>query len=240
MKTVLYNRLSVVLFIVVACLVYGCSGSTASKDVPDTDLDKNHETIQHKKSSHNSTTGYINGHEYVDLGLPSGTKWATCNVGAGTPSDYGDYYAWGEVKTKNSYTNDNCITFGKQIGVIACNPTYDVACKEWGGSWRMPTKAEFQELLDENNCSQKWTVQNGQNGFMVTSKKTGNSIFIPAAGYRFGTSLYDQGAYSGIWSATPDDYSINDAWGVSFNKGYDGDIDCGFRSYARNVRPVSD
>ena len=146
-------------------------------------------------------TGKHNGHEYVDLGLPSGLKWATCNVGASSPSDYGDYYAWGEISTKSSYDENNSTTSGKEIGDIAGNLTYDVARAEWHGSWRLPTKKEFQELLDY--CTWEWTTQDGVNGYRVTSQINGNSIFLPAAGFRHRTSSHSQGSDGYYWSATP-------------------------------------
>ena len=103
-------------------------------------------------------TGTIDGHEYVDLGLS--VKWATCNVGVSSPSDYGNYYAWGEVRTKSEYTKDNCATWNKSTGDIAGNSTCDAARYNWGGKWRLPTKDECQELLD--NCTWTWGKYGGQ------------------------------------------------------------------------------
>ena len=99
----------------------------------------------------------IAGHEYVDLGLPSGLKWATCNVGATTPEEYGNYYAWGETKPKTEYTEENSATFGVELLDINSNPTYDVARANWGSTWRMPTMTEMDELID--NCTWKWTTK---------------------------------------------------------------------------------
>ena len=84
-------------------------------------------------------SGVINGHEWVDLGLPSGVKWATCNVGASSPEETGDYFAWGEIKSKSEYTEANSKTFGVEIGDIKEDKSFDVAKAKWGGSWRMPT-----------------------------------------------------------------------------------------------------
>ena len=142
--------------------------------------------------------GIINGHEYVDLGLS--VKWATCNVGAESPSEYGNYYAWGETYTKSSYDWDNCETYEKEIGDIG-GTSRDVAHVKWGGTWRMPTWDEINELLD--NCDYEWTMQNGVKGYKVTSKKNGKSIFLPAAGWRTGTLLHDAGSYGLYWSSTP-------------------------------------
>ena len=145
-------------------------------------------------------TGTIVGHEYVDLGLS--VKWATCNVGASSPEDYGDYYAWGETSTKSSYDEDSCATWNKSIGDIG-GTSRDVAHVKWGGSWRMPTVAEFDELLDSENCTWTWTTQGGHKGYKVTSRKNGNSIFLPAARYRYGTLLRGREEDGGYWSSTP-------------------------------------
>ncbi|MBR3915294.1 MAG: carboxypeptidase regulatory-like domain-containing protein, partial [Bacteroidales bacterium] len=128
--------------------------------------------------------GMINGHQYVDLGLSSGLKWATCNVGADSPEDYGNYYAWGETETKAEYTEDNSDTFGQQLNDISGNAQYDAATSNWGGSWRMPTRDEIKELM--YNCSWTPETQNGVDGFKVTGNN-GNYIFIPASGYRDGS-----------------------------------------------------
>lgn len=157
----------------------------------------------------------INGHEYVDLGLS--VKWATCNVGANTPEEYGDYYAWGETSTKSEYTRNNSRTFGKDIMDeetiifedivmfaskdvdISGNANYDAARANWGGSWRMPTIAEMEEL--EIKCAWKWTKQNGVNGYKVTGPN-GNSIFLPAAGLCDGEMPRYYGEEGYYWSST--------------------------------------
>ena len=144
-------------------------------------------------------SGTINGHDYVDLGLPSGLKWATCNVGADSPEEYGDYYAWGEVKTKSEYTEENCKTYEKSIDNFYGEPTYDVARKKWGSSWRMPTYDELDELLSE--CKWQKTTQGGKNGYKVTGPN-GNSIFLPAAGLREGASLNSEGQPN-YWCTEP-------------------------------------
>ena len=177
----------------------------------------------------------INGHEYVDLGLS--VKWATCNVGASKPEEYGNHYAWGETSTKSSYTTDNSVTRGKKLNDISGNPTYDVARKQWGGTWRLPTKAEFEELL--NNCTWTWTEQNGVKGYKVTSKKNGNSIFLPAAGWRRGSSLYSQGTYGYYWSSTPRESYSNNACDLSFDSGSHS-TNWDNRTNGQSVRPVSE
>ncbi|MCF0203291.1 MAG: hypothetical protein HUK08_08005 [Bacteroidaceae bacterium] len=190
-------------------------------------------------------SSYIGGHEYVDLGLPSGLKWATCNVGASKPEEYGNHYAWGETTTKSSYDISNSLTYGKSSselqsgGIIDGNgnltPEYDAARKNWGGSWRMPTKAEMQELID--NCTTEWITLNGRYGRKVTSKKNGKSIFIPACGWRYGGGLSfadDKGNY---WTSSQDgSYSGNYLYfdSGSFN------MDSYRRSNGFSVRPVSE
>ncbi len=180
----------------------------------------------------NGQNGTINGYEYVDLGLS--VKWATCNVGASTPGDYGDYYAWGETTTKSSYDSSTSKTHKKEMSSIAGNPTYDVACKKWGSPWRLPTKAEFQELRD--NCTCEWTIQNGHNGYKVTSKKNGNSIFLPAAGWRYATLSINQGTRCHYWGASPLESQTDLACYL------DGDCAWGwrYRFYGCSVRPVSE
>ena len=180
-----------------------------------------------------ATSGTINGHEWVDLGLS--VKWATCNVGASSPSDYGNYYAWGETTTKSEYTVENCKTYDKNIGDIAGNPTYDAARANWGGSWRLPTKAEWQELV--NNCTWQWTTQGGKKGYKVTSKKNGYNIFIPASGYRCGSSLYDAGSSVESWSSAPYESDTQSAYFLDFfSPNYF--LSCNTRSNGRSVRPV--
>ena len=190
----------------------------------------------------------------VDLGLPSGIKWASCNVGATTPEGYGDLYAWGEVKTKEAYSWSTYKYANGSEGTLTkyCNDsTYgnngfkdnkttlnlgdDAAYVNWGGAWRMPTDAEWGELLD--NCTWTWTTQNNVNGYSVTSNTNSNSIFLPAAGLRRGTSLEYVGSNGCYWSASLFENDPGDAWDldlVSVRKGRYG----GFRIYGLSVRPV--
>ena len=189
-------------------------------------------------SSSSGASGTHNGYGYVDLGLPSGLKWATCNVGADNPEDYGDYYAWGETKTKLSYNYANCKTYGKSIGDIK-GTSRDVAHVKWGGSWRMPTKAEFDELLDSDNCTWTWTTQGGHNGYKVTSKKNGNSIFLPAAGWRSETSLYRTDSWGDYWSSTPDEGDTQYACSLDFGSSGRG-TRWGYRRGGYTVRPVAE
>ena len=177
-------------------------------------------------------SGILNGYKWVDLGLS--VKWACCNVGAESPEEYGDYFAWGETSPKDTYTNGNCKTDGKNIGDISGNPAYDAATANWGDDWRMPTKAEMQELL--NYCTWTWAIQNGVKGYKVSSEENGNSIFLPAAGYRDGSSLYDadKGYY---WCSTPNE-DMYRAFCFDFGGGGNGYFWI-YRHYGHSVRPVT-
>ena len=176
----------------------------------------------------------INGHEYVDLGLS--VKWATCNVGASKAEDYGNYYAWGETSTKSDYSSSNSVTYGKSFSDIKGDSRYDAARANWGGSWRLPTKKEYEELL--NRCTWKWTTQNGVNGYRVTGPN-GNSIFLPAGGYRNGSSLYDAGSYGFYWSSTPDESDSDSAYFLYFGSG-NHSVDWSYRYDGQSVRPVTE
>ena len=183
-----------------------------------------------------TTTGTINGHDWVDLGLPSGTKWATCNVGASQPHQYGNYYAWGETSTKSEYTMENYRTLGANISNdISGNSSYDAARANWGGSWRMPTYGEMKEL--KNNCTWTWTTQNGVNGMRVTGPN-GNSIFLPAAGYCCGSSRYGVGEYGLYWNSFRSETTPTQASCLHFYSGYHG-TPLVSRSCGHTVRPVS-
>ena len=178
--------------------------------------------------------GALNGHDYVDLGLPSGLKWATCNIGANSPEEYGDYYAWGELKTKSSYTKENSITDGKSIIDIFGDPTYDVARAKWGSSWRMPTLDEIKELI-YGECKWEWEDK----GYVVTGPN-GNRIFLPVSGYCKECASCD-GDEGYIWSSTPVKGDCSSAYGMHFAHtfGFLHRIEKNLvRSYGLSVRPV--
>ena len=176
----------------------------------------------------------INGHEYVDLGLS--VKWATCNVGAEKPFDKGDYFAWGEIKPKSEYTEKNSLTYKKDMGDISGSPRYDVARVKWGEKWRIPTNAEMCELIDK--CKHEWTTQGGREGLLVTGPN-GKSVFLPAAGWRHGSSFCDIGEFGSYWSSKPNDNNMDSAYYLCFY-GIDFYRDWNFRYYGRSVRPVSE
>ena len=179
----------------------------------------------------------------IDLGLS--VKWASCNVGAESPEDYGDYFAWGETETKYHYLENNSDTYWlsfsqlKSNGVIDSDgnltAAYDAAMVNWGKDWRMPTSNEVNELI--NNCTWEWITQNGVNGFKVTGSN-GNSIFLPAAGWRYNTSLNDAGSYGYYWSASHPNNVSGRAYYLYFNSGYCY-LDYNGIYKGRTVRPVS-
>ena len=194
-----------------------------------------------------SQTNMHNGHEYVDLGLS--VKWATCNVGANAPEEYGDYFAWGEVKPKTEYnwsTSKWCngskntqtkyctdSSFGTVDNKIVLDKEDDAAAVNWGGAWRMPTKDEYGEL--RNNCTWTWAIQNGVYGRKVTGPN-GNSIFLPAAGSRYDSSLDGAGSHGDYWSSSLDSDFPYYAYFLDF---YSGSVNwVSARYVGRSVRPV--
>ncbi len=165
-------------------------------------------------------------HEYVDLGLPSGTLWAKMNIGANSPEEYGDYFAWGETQPKVEYSWDTyewgivddpdgdgdglfftkyCTSSsfgynGFTDGKTELDPEDDAATANWGSEWRTPSLDQIQELID--NCTIEWTTKNGVNGRLFTSNINGASLFFPAAGYRWSSGLYDTSTDGYYWSRT--------------------------------------
>lgn len=181
-----------------------------------------------------NNSGTINGHDYVDLGLPNGTMWAICNVGADTPEGYGNYYAWGETLPKelydwksykygrffhdryelNKYCTDAVFGLNGFVdSLTVLDPIDDAALANWGAGWRTPTIEEWDELFQNTTCT--WTVQNGVNGWRFTALN-GNSIFLPAAGYWWDGEFNcaDLGIY---WSISLNIEFPYRAWGLHFN-----------------------
>ena len=162
----------------------------------------------------------VNGHVFVNLGLPSGLYWATCNVGAETETDYGNYYAWGETTTKSRYIPDNSTWFDRfHSGDLT--PSEDAATAYWGKGTRMPTFDEMLEL--ENNCTWEWQDNYNNtsvNGYLVTGH-SGQSVFFPAAGFRSGPDLGGAGAGSNgyYWTSSPISGSYYDSCLLSFING---------------------
>ena len=169
---------------------------------------------------------------WVDLGLPSGLLWARCNVGASAPEGYGDYYAWGETATKNNY-NWNTYKYSNNEGYLdkycsralygrfhftdtltILEPDDDAATANISSWARIPTKGEWQELID--NTTSKWTIQNGVKGYLFTAPN-GNSLFLPAAGMRWDREIDSQGIGGNYWSSSLETSHPIDAWRLAFS-----------------------
>ncbi len=192
-----------------------------------------------------------NGHEYVDLGLS--VKWATCNVGATKPEEYGDYFAWGETQPRDYYDYDwstyKWCNGSHNTQTKYCTDSYygtvdnktqlelsdDAARANWGGSWRMPTKAEQDEL--RKNCTWTWTTQNGVKGYKVTSSN-GNSIFLPAAGYRNSSGLNYAVSSGYYWSSSLDTDIPYTAYNLHFGSSHADLTSDRSRFCGLSVRPV--
>lgn len=170
----------------------------------------------------------------VDLGLS--VKWASCNVGANAPEECGDYFAWGEIAPKEVYTLDNCLTNGLKLDDISGNPQYDAAAANWGGDWRVPTIAEFQELID--NCTWESVCLNDMQGMQVTGPN-GNSIFLPAAGTCPNGSPTSVGVRGYYWSSTPYEEGKTSAYAINFLGEYYNSYWIG-RYNSLSIRPVID
>ena len=187
--------------------------------------------------------------EAIDLGLS--VKWATCNVGATKPEEYGGYYAWGEIEYKSNYDwstykwcngSENTMTkyctesyYGTVDNKTVLDPEDDVAHVKWGGSWRMPTRDELDEL--RNNCTWEWTALNGVDGYRVTGPN-GNSIFLPAAGYRYGTNVRNRGGSGLYLSSSLSSFGSDVAYSLFFDC-YTYGWDYLYRRHGLSVRPVT-
>lgn len=198
---------------------------------------KGHQTSQSRQSQ--SMCPDNNHPHAIDLGLPSGTKWACCNVGAKKPEADGNYYAWAEIEPKTNYSektyayhNDKGQYYVFESDIEGTE--VDVAHVTWKGSWRLPTKEEWEEL--SSNCYWKWTNKEGHYGYLVTSSK-GKSIFLPAAGGYVGNkvSYTEMGLY---WSSRQIDGFVDGAYGLHFNSSGKGWGDGSFRWQGHTVRPV--
>ncbi|MCM1221536.1 MAG: hypothetical protein NC548_44365 [Lachnospiraceae bacterium] len=160
--------------------------------------------------------------EYIDLGLPSGKKWMKCNLGASKPTEYGDYYAWGEITpratdtfTEENFKGNETLTSGK------LDPSEDAVHQLLGGNWYMPTKDDFQELCDTANCTNEWVTDyegSGVNGRLFTSVRNGNGLFFPASGGCSGSGLVSAGSLGFCWSSTSYS-STSSAYALHFNSG---------------------
>ena len=192
-------------------------------------------------------------HDYVNLGLPSGTLWATCNIGAYAPEKYGLYFQWGDTQGYPSDTDDGKLfdiehckhlnseeeptKYCEDDGRMSLDLEDDAAYVNWGMNWRMPSLEQFEELIDERYTTQKLTTLNGVEGCMITSKSNGKTIFLPAAGYRSDSYFYYGGSRGYYWSRTLNSDYPYYAWDLYFSSDdvytYDDD-----RTYGHSVRSV--
>ena len=194
--------------------------------------------------------GTTEEHEWVDLGLPSGTLWATCNVGASSSEEHGNHFAWGETEPKNDYSwstykyckgsNSTMTKYctNSKYGIVdnktELEPSDDAATVNWGSGWQMPSREQFEELINSSYTTQTWTTMNGVEGRKITSKSNGNSIFLPAAGYCNDTGLHYAGGDGYYWSSLSSSYTARE---LSFYSGGIGTYNVA-RYVGRSVRPV--
>jgi hypothetical protein len=248
LKTVFYFSL---------CLILICCGTDdnheASKidpynqSIDDTNNYNDNENSNIPQGTVPNVSGSENGHDYVDLGLS--VKWATCNIGASSPENYGGYFAWGENITKSFYDYSNYtftvrdkpgFHFTKVNVITATN--YDAAAKNWGGSWRIPKSAEFNELIEK--CTSKWMVYKGVLGRMFTARN-GNSIFFPASGEYDDDAILGRNEFGEYWTgelrinynSSNTDNPYSGAWSFYFS---DDRVILGegYRSLGKSIRPV--
>ena len=188
--------------------------------------------------------------ELIDLGLPSGTKWASSNIGANNPTECGDYFAWGDVATKSMYVGRTCETYDLDIVSLkfqdylnranVLSEKYDAAACILGNGWRIPSGEQAQELID--NCNWEWVANyndSGVNGRLGVSKINGERIFLPAAGKALNSSQSLVGENGGYWTGAPNMVSANRAWSIAFDANVIGVFDHNFRYYGFSIRPVS-
>lgn len=208
--------------------------------------------LKPKKEEPLSVSGNVNGHDYVDLGLPSGTLWATCNIGASRPEDYGDYYAWGETQTKSvyswetyKYANGDYNNLTKYCSrsidgdngftdMLTTLQSGDDPATTWGSGWHTPTKEQWDELLE--NTVPKGTKQNGVQGCLFIARN-GLSLFLPAACSRLDDDELCENDVCCYWSSTLDDLPFFACCLFSFNSEY-GEMGTYLRCIGFSVRPV--
>ncbi len=215
----------------------------------------------------NVVTNYahiINGHKFIDLGLPSGLLWAETNIGAETAYDDGNYYAWGETVPKSTYSEATYTTLGKYgysdvyeedaleytkytftDGKTTLDLADDAAYVNWGSGCRMPTLSEMAELGDESNCTWAWVSRTNSAGetincYKVVSVKNGNIIYLPASGLRDGDGLSGRGSNGYYWASTLNGYDVSYACYLNFDSGYRNVHYYGHRYYGFPVRPVAE
>ena len=196
-----------------------------------TDFGRPHVSLTKDDSKVHYFEDPYNGHQYVDLGLPSGTKWATMNVGASSETDYGNYYQYGKGAAQYAATSGDSNYSGTEDPL---DSSVDTAVQVWGGSWHMPTREQMQELTA--NTTYEWTTINGVNGGKFTATN-GNYVFFPAAGYRRSSDLRSAGSNGDYRSSSLYEGVPYSACGLYFDSGYPYWSN-GSRDGGQSVRPV--
>lgn len=220
--------------------------------------DNRAQTTTQTSSVKPTVSGSVNSHDYVDLGLPSGNLWATCNIGASKPSDYGDYFAWAEISPKEEYSIFTCQSenwrfrdlindFEKKtcikapVDQIIGNTLYDAAKAQWGNDWILPSKKDYEELISK--CKWKKTTLNGAKGFIVTGSN-GNRLFLPLAGYmhKAGPSqLKCEGEHGFYWTGDYNDSESNEHLSYAFclsSPQYNKAVCPQIRYMGHSIRPI--
>lgn len=186
-----------------------------------------------------------NGHEYVDLGLPRGTLWATCNIGATSPEEYGNYYAWGEISDKTVYdwstykygsSESNVTKYNATDGLAILQKEDDAAHVNWGGDWQIPTIAQFEEML--NNCQTSFRTINNIHCVVFTSTINNNYIIIPESGRKWQSSFYYKNEYYFYWCSNVAINSYSDYGYGEFKSNYPTQNTFMSRSAGLSIRPV--
>ncbi len=192
------------------------------------------------KTSKIAKSNIVNGHECVDLGLS--VRWATCNIGASAPEDFGQFFSWGETKTKKNFTPGD-YTYKREIANSWINigddikdTKYDVAKIIWGNDWRLPTAVEVRELLDK--CEWQWIEENDKSGYRITGPN-GNSIFLPAAGVKMLDETYYENSYGYYWTSNISPSDAGNAYNLYFFSSYKG-VDSVRRYFGHVVRGVTE
>lgn len=239
-------------FLLSLCLVLTCCEKDVNHESSEIEpyIQPNDDTTNnYHQGDDPSVSGSINGYNYVDLGLS--VKWATCNIGASSPENYGGYFAWGENVTKSyySYSNYSFTVYDKPVGFHftkisdISGTKYDAAAKNWGGAWHIPSAKDFKELI--NNCKSKWVVYKGVSGRMYTAKN-GNSIFFPASGEYDDDDIIEKNVFGEYWTGelcipnnTSNDHNpYSAAWTFSFTSSDETYTGLAYRAIGKPIRPV--
>ena len=246
------KTIAAIMMMALAVIAAGCGSKSSIKDTKNAEVENTNvenEAVADPGEVKNVAEGDdYNGHAFVNLGLPSGTLWSTVNIGAEWPEEYGDYFAWGEISTKNYFDwstydystgNNHYLTkyctvssygrFDNKVYLEVCD---DAATEIWGEGWCIPTKAQWEEL--RRYTSRTITYEHGVQGMRFT--RYGESIFLPFAGCYWEDELMDKGDDGYYWSNQIERDSPDCAW--YFELPLEGRRGAGYRSYGQSIRPV--